>query len=140
MEVDKYLGDIGIVGVLKDRVIEIINHYKILLPNQTLKNIFVNDYINESNLRSYTSVVLLYENVLCEAKNFTSTTEYDWASFDSNSILYWEIKSKKNDFENFGDESRLSLRIKFQETTNLELKAAKNNCKYLMSFFKELLT
>lgn len=64
-----YLRDIGISdGVIKDRVDEIISYFGSLYDNTKLKSIFISEYITEDGNRNYTSLWLIYENIICEAK------------------------------------------------------------------------
>ena len=91
-----YLRDIGISdGVIKDRVDEIISYFGSLYDNTKLKSIFISEYITEDGNRNYTSLWLIYENIICEAKNFINETDFDSIYYKTNHIFYWNLKSKE---------------------------------------------
>lgn len=138
MDFTKYYEDIGITEPIINKVNEIITMYKTLIPNQELKGIFITDYIKDDQTRQYESLVLLFSEGVCEAKNFTRDYQIDWGLLNKDKIEYWELKSKNNKLDSFTDESRLTLEVRFQQSTYIILKASKQNCKYLLEFFNKM--
>lgn len=133
-----YLNDIGISdGVIKDRVDEIISYFGSLYDNAKLKSIFISEYITEDGNRNYTSLWLIYENLICEAKNFINDTDFDSIYYKTNHLLYWNLKSKEKIKTEFNDSDRLSLIVQFDDGITGTFKASKNNCKYLLRILKE---
>lgn len=133
-----YLRDIGISdGVIKDRVDEIISYFGSLYDNTKLKRIFISEYITEDGNRNYTSLWLIYENIICEAKNFINETDFDSIYYKTNHIFYWNLKSKEKIKDEFKDSDRLSLMVQFDDGMTGTFKASKNNCKYLLQILRE---
>ena len=136
---NEYLEDIGIKEfTLKKRINEIISYASYFYNDNQLKDIFISDFINEDGSRNYTSLWLIYEDRICEAKNFITDIDLDSTHFNKNQVEYWNLKSKECLKDVFTDSDRLSVDIIFNEN-NLHglFKAAKNNCSYLMKILKE---
>lgn len=132
-----YLADIGITdGVVKDKVEKIIAYYNKFYDLEKLKDIFISDYISEDGNRNYTSLWLIYENRICEAKNFITEVDLDSGSYPMNNIVYWNLKSKELIGDEIKDSDRLLLDVIFTTGVTGNFKAAKNNCRHLLRILK----
>ena len=134
-----YLENIGISNdSLKNKISEIISYFNKFYSNEDLRDIFVSDYIDQDGNRNYTSLWLIYEDRICEAKNFINEVDIDSTYYTKNQVVYWNLKSKLGIKDDFNDSDRLSLNVTFnKEALRGEFKAAKNNCTYLMYILKE---
>lgn len=136
-EFREYLSEIKLAQVSIQRIKDIINDYKQFIPDKEPIQIFVCDIIKEGK-RQYTSLWLLYDNLICEAKNFLFNVDFDCAPFNSELICYWNLKNKDSD-KLIGEHNNINLTISLKSDVGIELNATGNNCYYLLKFFEKLI-
>ena len=137
----EYLNDIGIDqnSPTGERIKSIIDYYGTLYDNNELKDIFISEVTQKDGNRTYTSLWLIYNNRICEAKNFLTEFDLDSVFYSLDDIRYWNLKFKDiiniNEPKN-SDRAYLSISMK-QSETSAEFQASQLNCKYLVNIFNK---
>lgn len=129
----EYLNLIGITGLFYKRVEEILDFYQKVYPDQA-EDIFVGEYIDNDGNRQYESLWIFTESKIGEAKKFLTEDDFD-STFSKKQIKYWSIKKENYDFLEASTKSRMVIRFILKYNTNGELKASRENCKYLKTIF-----
>ena len=130
-----YLKDISVSDVVIARIKLIIQECQMLSPGK-IQDIFMNDFITDDGTREYDSLYLFTDSFVMEAKQFTTTDDYD-LTLIKNTIYYWTLNKKDFDLVTPSEKSRLYIRINLESAMGAEFKGSKNNCIYLMQIFKK---
>lgn len=138
MDYTDYCKEIGIQKPVLEKIDEILEIFNFILPGETLEQIFVNDYINEDGTREYSSLIILSNNSICEAKDFMNSYKMDWISRENRKIRYWDLNSKDNKLNQITESSRMSINIMFDDKIELDIKASKVNCRHMLALFNKI--
>jgi hypothetical protein len=130
----KYMQAISLSTTLTAKVQAVHDFYSGLCPEE-IKWIYISDYLTKEGERVYESVYLFSENFAMEASQFATGENFDFAPITS--VVYLEIKKQEYDLKRATEKSRLNLMFYFSEKAYLDMKASKENCDYLWSFFRE---
>jgi hypothetical protein len=128
-EFEKYLQSIALSATLTERVRAIHDFYQPTIPDE-LKWIFITDYITQEGERIFDSLWFFTSRHAMEAKQFTSTDDYDVAAFQTQ-MTYFRIRKQDYDLKKANDKSRLLLSFQVNSGVSGEIKASKENCDHL---------
>lgn len=103
-----------------------------------LEDIFVTDYIKKDGTREYENLWFFSKSHFLEAKKFMTTIDLDITPLKNN-ITYWTVSIHDFNFKKASTKSRLNLRFRWAETTDLDasFKASGKNCEYLQSIINK---
>ncbi len=137
-EFESYLSDVGMGGVLIERVRDIDTLVSSVLPEE-VTHIFVGEYLDSEGTRQFENLYFLTPGYLVELRNFVSgdTTEFE-VDLIRDSIINVMFVVKEYNFQQASDASRLNFRY----TTGplgAELKASKGNCDHLFRIIRDCL-
>lgn len=126
---EAYLEKIGITTeALLSRIRFVYDVASEMCPEE-IEQVFVTDYINKDNTRTYESIWFFSKGYCLEAHNFVTENSIDIVPLSK--IYRFEVSFKDYDFKKATPESRLQSSIQFQEQTVGDFKAAKENCDVL---------
>ena len=139
-EFDRYLKQIGISQLFyerSERVVEVLSR----VIGEDVLDIFVSDYFDGEGKRNYEDLLLFTRNRIVEVKKFLTQDHYFINNVREYPIAGLEFNANDYDFEKATEKSRLTLRVFWGESVNLNvpMKAARENCDYLNGIFKKYL-
>ncbi|HCG63240.1 MAG: hypothetical protein A2Y31_04130 [Spirochaetes bacterium GWC2_52_13] len=116
------------------RVKQILDFYKEIYSGEEPKFLFVSEFLNGDGKREYTSLILFYNDIICEAKNFRTEYNLDANQFDP-STCYWNFKLSNIPTCEQSEIKSAYLNFYFSFNMSLELKATDDNCQNLLEIF-----
>jgi hypothetical protein len=131
---DKYLEDIGISIPIRNRIYTIVAEYE-SISTFTVDDIFISEYLNNEGGREMTSLYMLNNNYLMEAKGFIISDNYDWVPIHSR-IFYIQIVKQEFDFVMVSEKSKMTINLALVNQVTAALNATGNNCPYLLNLYK----
>lgn len=133
----KYLNEIGITGALIPKIEEIVTYYEKFLGYQ-LDDIIVSDYLNQDGSRVYENVWFFNKELCFEAKQFLTQEDYD-TDIVINSVEWFSMQKTDYDIVNgkATEKSRMSIEFGLHDGRSGEIKASRENCKYLAAILKK---
>lgn len=134
---EKYLTDIAVSDVAKNRISAILSNLSTLYANMSFQDIFLCEIMN-NGVREYTSLWLFSDSHVVECKNFLNQDDFDLAGIKNN-VLYFNIK--KSDYDNLENpipNSNISISILFNNARlSCNLIANGENCKYAINIARK---
>ena len=128
-EFESYLRDIGVSDVLYSRVEQLLSEFRPFIPDEP-QSLFLTDHIDKEGKRHYGNLWIISTNFVMECKNIGTEESIDLVKYHEG-VQYLEIKKENYDVKLANDDSRLFVKVQFQEDLSGELRAARNNCDYL---------
>ncbi len=128
--IKKYLGDINVTDdALLERIIYISEICQ-RITDQQIVDIFVSEYKNDSNQRTYESVWFFTKDTGIEAKEFRVKINPDILTFTNNIIrIDWDMTDY--DYNESNENSKMSVHINLNQLFSGTFKATGINCEYL---------
>jgi len=138
-EWDTYLESIGVQGLFRKRVEDVVDFYQEVYPGQ-IEDIFVTEYFDKDENRQYESLWFFSESSMMEAKQFLKEDDLDSAVLRQQ-VKYWTIKKTEYDFQEVTTKSRMVLQFSLLSGVVGALKASRENCAHLKRlFFKHIIS
>ena len=124
-----YLKTIGMTEPLLERVKSIHDFYEAIFPNE-ITSVFVSEYVNQDGSRQYESLWFFSLKYTMEAKQFTTTDNFDVAPIHKQ-IRHWLVEKQEYDFKEATTTSRFTLTFLTRDDVIGTLKASGTNCDQL---------
>jgi hypothetical protein len=137
-EFDSYLKTLGMTAPLLTRVESILSFYQTILK-KAVSDIYVSEYVNQENVRTFESVYLFGPDWLGEAKSFVNEDDFDFVIIPK-PPSYWQLKKKDFEPGKSDEKSRMFLDVKLTGTGGFSsigaaFKASATNCDKLFAIF-----
>ncbi len=128
----KYFIDIGIEEPIQQRIQLLYSYIQKIIPF-TLKDVFVNDHIDEDETHKFNELDFYTDKNTFTLLNFIRSNVFVISPPDLK-IASMKIDSHEYDFEKASAKSRVRVRLVYFNTERVygELRATGNNCDYLM--------
>lgn len=125
-----YLAEIGTTRVARDRAQTMWSIVHGLFGSE-LKEIFVNDYVTDEGVRTFSNIWFFTDEYFAECRDFIERTHFDRTDYLER-IQWIDIEAISYDMgENTTDTSRLMVEARMNDNLTMTFKSARNNCKYL---------
>ena len=132
-----YLRSLGFADPLMKRAETVVRFYtEIVQVNPSF--LFVSEYRDQER-RVFDSIWLCNEKLICEAKEFIQTDQFDCVPLRNN-IVRWETVSTNFDWVSANDGARFTLDIVFENNISGNFQASGDNCLRLVELLKEYIT
>ena len=111
------------------RVDEVVKFYEAFSPEK-VESMFVSEYTTEEGQKQFESLWMFSRHLLMEAKQFLLQDNFDFAPNDMGGE-HLVIEKQEYDFQEAGEDSRLTLTFTLRSDISAELKASGSNCDQL---------